>query len=435
MHVIALSRKWPEASPKTFLALAAVTWLGLYWALVPTSEALVAALPVDRTSHLGGALQFFLYDTPKVLLLLTGIVLVMGMVNSAFTPERTRALLAGRTEGAANVMAASLGVVTPFCSCSAVPLFIGFVQAGVPLGVTFSFLIAAPMVNEVALTLLLGLFGWRIALLYLGLGLSVAIVAGWVIGRLKMEAYLEDWVRDIPRVVGQVGDLRLTLADRVEAGLAAVRTIVGKVWPYIIAGIAIGAIIHGYVPETFMASIMGKDAWWSVPLAVLVGMPMYTNAAGIIPIVQALLAKGAALGTVLAFMMSVIALSLPEMVILRKVLKVRLIATFVAVVRPVSCWSATCSMRCCSTEDDVMLHVKVLGTGCANCKNTIALIQAVARDHGVAIEVEKVEELRDIMVYGIMSTPGVVVDGTIVHAGGVPSRQKVAGWLAGAAAS
>ena len=287
---------------------------------------------MDRASHLGGALQFFLYDTPKVLLLLTGIVFVMGMVNSAFTPERTRALLAGRTEGVANVMAASLGVVTPFCSCSAVPLFIGFVQAGVPLGVTFSFLIAAPMVNEVALTLLLGLFGWRIALLYLGLGLSVAIVAGWVIGRLKMEAYLEDWVRDIPRVTAHVDDLRLTLADRVEAGISAVRAIVGKVWLYIIIGIAIGAVIHGYVPETFMASIMGKDTWWSVPLAVLVGIPMYTNAAGVIPIVQALLAKGAALGTVLAFMMSVIALSLPEMVILRKVLKVRLIATFVGVV-------------------------------------------------------------------------------------------------------
>ena len=256
----------------------------------------------------------------------------MGMVNSAFTPERTRVLLAGRTEGVANVMAASLGVVTPFCSCSAVPLFIGFVQAGVPLGVTFSFLIAAPMVNEVALTLLFGLFGWRIALLYLGLGLSVAIVAGWVIGRLKMEAYLEDWVRDMPRIVARADALRLTLSDRVEAGFAAVREIVGKVWPYILGGIAIGAAIHGYVPEAFMASVMGKDAWWSVPLAVLVGVPMYTNAAGVIPIVQALLAKGAALGTVLAFMMSVIALSLPEMVILRKVLKLRLIATFVAVV-------------------------------------------------------------------------------------------------------
>ena len=332
MYVISSSAKWPEHHPRAFLALAAVSWVALYAALIPASEALVAALPVDRASHLGGALQFFLYDTPKVLLLLTGIVFVMGMVNSAFTPERTRLLLAGRTEGLANVMAASLGVVTPFCSCSAVPLFIGFVQAGVPLGVTFSFLIAAPMVNEVALTLLFGLFGWRIALLYLGLGLSVAIVAGWIIGRLKMEAYLEDWVRDMPRIVAQVGELRLALADRVDAGFASVRDIVGRVWPYILAGIAIGAVIHGYVPETYMASIMGRDAWWSVPLAVLVGVPMYTNAAGVIPIVQALLAKGAALGTVLAFMMSVIALSLPELVILRKVLKVRLIATFVGVV-------------------------------------------------------------------------------------------------------
>jgi uncharacterized protein len=332
MTMIAVTRKWPDAHPREFLAMAVVLWVALYWRLAPTSEALVAALPVDRESHLGGALQFFLYDTPKVLLLLTGIVFVMGMVNSAFTPERTRVLLAGRTEGVANVMAASLGVITPFCSCSAVPLFIGFVQAGVPLGVTFSFLIAAPMVNEVALTLLFGLFGWRIALLYLGLGLSVAIAAGWVIGRLKIEAYLEDWVRDMPRIVARADALRLTLSDRVDAGLAAVQEIVGKVWPYVLVGITIGAVIHGYVPEAFMASVMGKDAWWSVPLAVLVGVPMYTNAAGVIPIVQALLAKGAALGTVLAFMMSVIALSLPEMVILRKVLKARLIATFVAVV-------------------------------------------------------------------------------------------------------
>ena len=281
---------------------------------------------------MGGAIQFFLYDTPKVLLLLTGVVFVMGMVNSYFTPERTRALLAGRTEGVANVMAASLGIVTPFCSCSAVPLFIGFVQAGVPLGVTFSFLISAPMVNEVALTLLFGMFGWKVALLYMGLGLSVAIVAGWTIGRLKMEAYLEDWVREMPKTAAAFEDTADTLSDRIAAGFAAVREIVGRVWPYILGGIALGALIHGYVPEDFMASFMGREAWWSVPLAVLIGVAMYTNAAGVIPIIQALLAKGAALGTVLAFMMSVIALSLPEMIILRKVLKMRLIATFVAVV-------------------------------------------------------------------------------------------------------
>ena len=319
-------------SPRLFLILAAVVWFALYQVLIPLSEYCVTLLPVERSSHLGGALQFFFYDTPKVLMLLTAVVFVMGMINSYFTPERTRALLAGKTEGAANVMAASLGIVTPFCSCSAVPLFIGFVQAGVPLGVTFSFLIAAPMVNEVALTLLFGMFGWKVAMLYLGLGLSVAIVAGWLIGRLKMEAYLEDWVRDMPKMSAQFEDADITLSERIHAGFASVREIVGKVWPYILVGIAIGGVIHGYVPEDFMASIMGKEAWWSVPLAILVGIPMYTNAAGVIPIVQALLTKGAALGTVLAFMMSVIALSLPEMIILRKVLKVRLIATFVGVV-------------------------------------------------------------------------------------------------------
>ena len=330
--MVELAVRLPRRNPRVFLLLAALAWLAVYQALSPASEALVAALPVDPASHFGGALQFFFYDTPKVLLLLTGIVFVMGMVNSHFTPERTRALLAGRTEGVANVMAASLGVVTPFCSCSAVPLFIGFVQAGVPLGVTFSFLISAPMVNEVALTLLFGLFGWKIALLYMGLGLTVAIVAGWVIGRLRMERYLEDWVRAIPQAQVVAGKDALTLSERIDAGVASIREIVGRVWPYILAGIAIGAGIHGWVPEDFMASFMGKEAWWSVPLAVVIGVPMYTNAAGIIPIVQALLAKGAALGTVLAFMMSVIALSAPEMVILRKVLKPRLIATFVGVV-------------------------------------------------------------------------------------------------------
>ena len=327
-----LALRLPRRHPQLFLVLAAGIWIGLYRLLAPASESLVAALPVDRASHLGGALQFFFYDTPKVLLLLTGVVFVMGMINSYFTPERTRALLAGRAEGLANAMAAGLGIVTPFCSCSAVPLFIGFVQAGVPLGVTFSFLISAPMVNEVALVLLFGMFGWKVATLYLGLGLAVAILAGWVIGRLKMEAYLEDWVRDMPRVQASAGLSALTQAERIDAGFASVREIVGRVWPYILAGIAIGAAIHGWVPENFMATFMGKSAWWSVPLAVLIGVPMYSNAAGVIPVVQALLAKGAALGTVLAFMMSVIALSLPELVILRKVLKWRLIATFVAVV-------------------------------------------------------------------------------------------------------
>ncbi|MEI7842926.1 MAG: permease [Gallionellaceae bacterium] len=324
---------FPRRNPRAFLFVAAVLWFALYKTLEPLSHWLVDRLPVLQGSHLYDALQFFLYDTPKVLLLLVGVVMVMGMINSYFTPERTRALLSGGHEGVGNVMAALLGIVTPFCSCSAVPLFIGFVQAGVPLGVTFSFLISAPMVNEIALALLFGLFGWKIAALYLGLGLSIAIVAGFIIGKLKMELHLEDWVQKMAHVDATVNADELTLADRIDAGFASVREIVGKVWLYVLAGIAIGAGIHGYVPEDFMAGLMGKEAgWWSVPVSVLIGVPMYTNAAGIIPIVEALLAKGASLGTVLAFMMSVIALSLPEMVILRKVLKPRLIATFVGVV-------------------------------------------------------------------------------------------------------
>lgn len=319
--------------PRTFLLIAAALWFALYKTLKPLSYMLVNFLPVEPATRSYAALQFFLYDTPKVLLLLTGVVMVMGMVNSYFTAERTRALLAGRNEGVGNVLAALLGIVTPFCSCSAVPLFIGFVQAGVPLGVTFSFLISAPMVNEIALTLLFALFGWKIAVLYLALGLTIAMLAGYTIGRLKMEAHLEDWVRNMPRVGATADADALRLSDRIEAGFASVREIVGKVWLYVLAGIAIGAGIHGYVPQDFMAGLMGRDApWWSVPVSVLIGVPMYTNAAGIIPIVEALLAKGASLGTVLAFMMSVIALSLPEMVILRKVLKPKLIGTFIGIV-------------------------------------------------------------------------------------------------------
>ena len=326
-------KKLIQNSPRGFLLIAAVLWFGLYQTLEPLSHVLVKALPLEPGSHGYDALQFFFYDTPKVLLLLAGVVMVMGMINSYFTPERTRALLAGRHEGVGNVMAALLGIVTPFCSCSAVPLFIGFVQAGVPLGVTFSFLISAPMVNEIALTLLFALFGWKIAAMYLGLGLSIAIFSGYIIGRLKMEAHLEDWVRNMPTVSATLEGDTLSLSDRIQAGFASVREIVGRVWLYVLAGIAIGAAIHGYVPQDFMASLMGKEAgWWSVPLSVLIGVPMYTNAAGIIPVVEALLAKGASLGTVLAFMMSVIALSFPEMVILRKVLKLRLIAVFAGVV-------------------------------------------------------------------------------------------------------
>jgi hypothetical protein len=284
----------------------------------------------SRGSRPGAAVEFFVFETPKVLLLLTGVVFVVGVLRSYFTPERARRLLAGRREGAGNVLAAMFGVATPFCSCSAVPLFIGFVTAGVPLGVTFSFLISAPMVNEVALVLLFGMFGWKVAALYLVTGLGVAIIAGWTLGRLRLERHVETWVWDIQS--RPAAETSKRWADRIVDGRAAVREIVGKVWPYVVAGIAVGAGIHGYVPTNFMASIMGRDAWWSVPLAVLAGIPLYANAAGIIPVVQALLGKGAALGTVLAFMMSVIALSLPEMVILRKVLRPRLLVAFVGIV-------------------------------------------------------------------------------------------------------
>jgi uncharacterized membrane protein YraQ (UPF0718 family) len=310
-----------------------VVWYLLYKQLEPLSYFITYnILHITDGSHLAEAVQFFVYDTPKVLMLLTLIVFAVGIIRSFFTPERTRKILVGKRESVGNVLAALLGIVTPFCSCSAVPLFMGFVTVGVPLGVTFSFLIAAPMVNEIALVLLYGLLGWKVALLYLVTGLLVAIVAGWVIGRLGMENYIEEWVREIRANADNAPEDNLSWDDRIRRGFEAVKDIVGKVWIYVIAGIAVGAGIHGYVPEGFMAAIMGKDAWWSVPAAVLVGIPMYSNAAGIVPVIHALLEKGAALGTVLAFMMSVIALSLPEMVILRKVLKPRLIGTFIAVV-------------------------------------------------------------------------------------------------------
>jgi hypothetical protein len=290
---------------KIALAVAGlVAWWLIYRRLEPFSDWFtLSVLHLSLTSRLGSALQFFVFEVPKVLMLLTVVVFGVGLVRSFFTPERTRAILADKRESVGNVLASLLGVVTPFCSCSAVPLFIGFVTTGVPLGVTFSFLIAAPMINEVALVLLFGLFGWRIAAVYAGTGLLIAMIAGWAIGRLRMERYVEQWVYEANLGGTSTEVERISWPRRIHLGTEAVRDIVGKVWPYVIAGIAVGAGIHGYVPENFMAHIMGKGTWWSVPLAVLIGVPMYSNAAGIIPIVQALLGKGAALGTVLAFMM------------------------------------------------------------------------------------------------------------------------------------
>ncbi|MHB8994717.1 MAG: permease [Armatimonadota bacterium] len=307
-------------------------WVLLYWQLRNLANLFTfKVLGLEAETRLGEAVAFFIFDAPKVLMLLTLIVFVIGIINTFFTPERTRAILAGKRESVGNVLAAMLGIVTPFCSCSAVPLFIGFVQVGVPLGVTLSFLIAAPMVNEVALVLLFGLVGWKVALAYLLTGLTIAIIAGWIIGRLHLEKWVEEWVYEI-QGAGDGVEERLTWSGRIDHGLNSVRDIVGKVWPYILIGVGVGAGIHGYVPEGALVSIMGRGAWWSVPLAVLLGIPMYSNAAGIIPVVETLLAKGAALGTVLAFMMATIGLSLPEGIILRKVLKPQLIAVFFGVV-------------------------------------------------------------------------------------------------------
>lgn len=315
------------------LGIAAMMWYLAYTVLQPLANALTFdVLRLQRGSAFGEAVAFFLYDVPKILLLLSGMIFLISLLRTFFSAERTRRLLGGRRQGIGNVLAALLGIVTPFCSCSAVPLFIGFVESGIPLGVTFSFLIAAPVINEVALVLLFGLFGWQVAGLYVASGLTIAIFAGIIIGQLKLERYVEEFVWQMQIGAAQDDSLTLTWEERLVRATDAVRDIVKKVWLYVVIGIAVGAGIHGYVPTDALAEVMGKAAWWSVPAAVVIGIPLYSNAAGIIPIVSALLEKGASLGTVLAFMMAVIGLSLPETIILRRVLKPQLIAIFLGVV-------------------------------------------------------------------------------------------------------
>jgi uncharacterized protein len=317
----------------TWLILSLIAWLAIYFNLQTLANLFVDnVLGLRPAQPLTEALRFFIFELPKVLLLLVLIIFVVGIVRSYFSAEKTRDMLAGKPLFVGNVLAAMLGIVTPFCSCSAIPLFLGFVEAGVPLGVTFSFLIAAPMINEVAIVLLFGMFGWKVAAIYVVTGLFIAILAGWIIGKLKLEKWVQDWVYTVHPPLTKSDEEQVSFASRIDLGLDSVKEIVGKVWIYVALGIAVGAGAHGYVPEEFMASLMGKDAWYSVPLSVLIGIPMYSNAAGIVPIVAVLLEKGAALGTSLAFMMSVIALSLPEMIILKKVLKLPLLFTFVGVV-------------------------------------------------------------------------------------------------------
>ncbi len=313
------------------VAVAAGLYLGLgpFWNWVVYD---LASLP--HGARYAEAVHFFCFDTTKILLLLVGIIFVVRILRSFLSLERTRALLGGKREGAGNIAAAGLGVATPFCSCSAVPAFIGFVAAGVPLGVTLSFLIASPMVNEVAIVLLYGMFGFEVAALYIGFGLLIAIVAGYVLGRLRLERHIEPFVLEAASHGPAAGlvEQTPTWSERVELGVEEVRTIVGKVWPYLLAGIALGAAIHGWVPTDFFARVAGSGNPFAVPVSVILGVPLYSNAAGVLPLVEALHAKGMAMGTTLAFMMSVVALSLPEMILLRRVLRPRLLAVYIAVV-------------------------------------------------------------------------------------------------------
>jgi uncharacterized membrane protein YraQ (UPF0718 family) len=308
-------------------------WYTLYHYLQFLTDLLIDnIIGLEKGAHFTESLRFFIYEVPKVLMLLILIVFFVGIIRTYFTPEKTRKVLEGKSLFTGNVLAALLGIVTPFCSCSAIPLFLGFMQAGVPLGVTFSFLISAPMINEVAVILLFGLFGWKVALIYVLTGLVIAILSGFIIGKLKLEKYVENWVYQIKGEGDDTLEESTTMSQRIHLGVIAVKEIVGKVWIYIVIGIAVGAAAHGYVPESFMTNLMGKSTWYSVPLSILIGVPLYSNAAGIIPIVSVFIEKGVPLGTALAFMMSVIGLSLPEMIILKKVLKLPLIFTFIGIV-------------------------------------------------------------------------------------------------------
>ncbi len=315
------------------LLLAVALWWALYLVNEPFWDWLIGGVfGLDLASRLGSGVHFFFYDSVKIVLLLAGIIFLVTVARSFMSVERTRALLGGKREGIGNVLAAGLGVVTPFCSCSAVPAFIGFVASGIPLGVTMSFLIASPLVNEVAIALLLGLFGVGPTMLYVGAGLVIAILAGFTIGRLKLERWVEPFVFET-KLRGQVIDSTAGLSwdDRIQMGIEEVASILRKIWPYLLVGIGLGAAIHGWAPEDFFATYAGPDNPFAVLIAVLVGVPLYSNAGGILPLIDALYAKGMPMGTLLAFMMATVALSLPEMILLRRVLKPKLIAVFVTV--------------------------------------------------------------------------------------------------------
>ncbi len=332
--IAATGRARPLRVPLAFVAavtLAVALYLGLgpfwNWAVYD-----LASLP--RGTHYAEAVHFFFFDTTKILLLLVGIIFVVRVLRSFLSIERTRAMLGGKREGVGNVLAAGLGVATPFCSCSAVPAFIGFVAVGIPLGVTLSFLIASPLVNEVAVVLLYGMFGFEVAALYIVFGLLLAIVAGFVLGRMRLERHIEPMILEAAAVapLGGGREVKPTWSERVDLGIEEVKTIVGKVWPYLLVGIALGAAIHGWVPTGFFTQVAGPGNPLAVPVAVILGLPFYSNAAGTLPLIAVLHAKGMAMGTALALMMSIVALSLPEMILLRRVLKPKLLAIYVAIV-------------------------------------------------------------------------------------------------------
>ena len=307
-------------------------WIIVYMNLGGLADLIAGNIFHFESNKLNEAIRFFLFEVPKVFMLLVLIVFVIGVIRSWVSPEKTRNILEGKPLLLGNVLASLLGIVTPFCSCSAIPLFMGFIEAGIPLGITFSFLIAAPMINEVALVLMAGLFGWRIALIYVLTGVTIAILAGYVIEKLRLQKYVADWIYKTSAKQDLSTENKMNFPDRINMGTEAVKDIMGKIWLFVLIGIAIGAGAHGYVPDDFLAGVLGAQNWFSVPLAITVGIPLYSNAVGIIPIVSVLIEKGVSLGTALAFMMSVIGLSLPEIIILKKVLKWQLIGIFTGIV-------------------------------------------------------------------------------------------------------
>ena len=414
----------------------AAAWVGLYalnehlWDWM-----MFGALGLDPADRAAETIHFFLYDTAKITLLLIGIIFIVTVLRSYMSVERTRALLGGKREGVGNVMAAGLGVITPFCSCSAVPAFIGFVAAGVPLGVTMSFLIASPMVNEIAIGMLFSLFGLKMTVLYIVAGLVVAIVAGWIIGRVRPERWVEPFVFETT-LGGQAIDpaAGLTMDQRIQMGIEEVVSILRKIWPYLLVGIGLGAVIHGWVPTDFFTTYAGPGSTFGVVIAVAIGIPLYSNAAGIMPMVQALYEKGLPMGTLLAFMMAVVALSLPEMILLRRVLKPQLLALFVTVVGTGIVAIGYLFNSCSPNPDkETTVIIKVLGPGCANCKNLERVTREAVAELGVDATIETVEDYALIAAYGIMSTPGLVIDEKVVASGRVPKTAEVRDLIAAAA--